>query len=489
MRTFYDLLKVPRNATGEQILVAYRQRCLEVHPDKGGSDLEFINVKRAFEVLSDPQKRAQYDTYVLLKEKQELEREIEKLREERNRKPNTQTANNTTRERASNYAQSSYCDNNKKSNDKKGGGCIRDLLLIILVIIVAVALIMQIPNFLGGKPRTGVINTEQKAYSIPATGPKETKPAKKEDAVSEYVFNVEEAKKLYDALALKKYDMEGFGGHKAFFAEMRDSRNRRKLFREIVDRGDFKMEELNAYEKKMFSLDGILIYRVLGDIKHVRIENSASFEDENTFAEMLYSVDGEQRYVSLNSREDLLWKHPFAYPVTEGSTPSQGDIKVSTTPDKTEAYTETKYRTGERPYSSYYRDERDKNSLSELTISNLTSTDAVVLLVSFSGKVTRNVFISQDSEYTMTKIPGGLYKVKVMYGNSWNSDKDNGDGFPRGGFMRNVSFSETQSSDPFDFIPERKSDGVSYPTYSMTLHKVQNGNLNTKKITKGDFFQ
>lgn len=36
MKTFYDILKISRNASREEILEAYRKRCIETHPDKGG---------------------------------------------------------------------------------------------------------------------------------------------------------------------------------------------------------------------------------------------------------------------------------------------------------------------------------------------------------------------------------------------------------------------------------------------------------------------
>jgi curved DNA-binding protein CbpA len=42
---------------------AYREAIRKAHPDKGGSDELFNKVQTAFEVLSDPQKRAVYDAW------------------------------------------------------------------------------------------------------------------------------------------------------------------------------------------------------------------------------------------------------------------------------------------------------------------------------------------------------------------------------------------------------------------------------------------
>ena len=75
MNTFYEILGVSRNATTLEIQAAYRKRCLETHPDKGGNEIDFLNVRKGYKILSDTTKRAQYDKWILLKEKEELERE------------------------------------------------------------------------------------------------------------------------------------------------------------------------------------------------------------------------------------------------------------------------------------------------------------------------------------------------------------------------------------------------------------------------------
>lgn len=61
---FYDLLRLPRDATQEEIRRAYRQLVLRLHPDtnvkKGDTEL-FIDIQQAYEQLSDPHRRANYD--------------------------------------------------------------------------------------------------------------------------------------------------------------------------------------------------------------------------------------------------------------------------------------------------------------------------------------------------------------------------------------------------------------------------------------------
>ena len=57
----YDLLGVARNATQEDIKKAYKRNALTHHPDKGGNEEAFKALNRAFETLSDTNRRYNYD--------------------------------------------------------------------------------------------------------------------------------------------------------------------------------------------------------------------------------------------------------------------------------------------------------------------------------------------------------------------------------------------------------------------------------------------
>mmetsp|Transcript_73012 Transcript_73012/g.136363 ORF Transcript_73012/g.136363 Transcript_73012/m.136363 type:complete len:410 (-) Transcript_73012:30-1259(-) len=63
-RSHYEVLEVSSDAEPQDIRKAYRRLALATHPDKGGSAEEFFNVAQAFEVLSCPKARAEYDQSV-----------------------------------------------------------------------------------------------------------------------------------------------------------------------------------------------------------------------------------------------------------------------------------------------------------------------------------------------------------------------------------------------------------------------------------------
>ena len=64
---YYELLGITKNATAAEIKKAYRKKALEYHPDKNPGDTKseelFKKAAEAYEVLSDPNKKARYDQY------------------------------------------------------------------------------------------------------------------------------------------------------------------------------------------------------------------------------------------------------------------------------------------------------------------------------------------------------------------------------------------------------------------------------------------
>src|SRR5438094_8241122 len=66
-RDHYEVLGVGRGATPEEIKAAFRKLAQQHHPDKNPNDphagVRFKEINAAYQVLSDPQRRAMYDRF------------------------------------------------------------------------------------------------------------------------------------------------------------------------------------------------------------------------------------------------------------------------------------------------------------------------------------------------------------------------------------------------------------------------------------------
>jgi molecular chaperone DnaJ len=62
-RDYYDVLGIDKNADASTIKKAYRKLAKEKHPDSGGNEDEFKEIAEAYDVLSNDDKKKQYDTF------------------------------------------------------------------------------------------------------------------------------------------------------------------------------------------------------------------------------------------------------------------------------------------------------------------------------------------------------------------------------------------------------------------------------------------
>ena len=60
---YYEVLGVAKTATQDEIKKAFHKLAHKHHPDKGGDEKKFKEINEAYQVLSDKQKRAQYDQF------------------------------------------------------------------------------------------------------------------------------------------------------------------------------------------------------------------------------------------------------------------------------------------------------------------------------------------------------------------------------------------------------------------------------------------
>ncbi len=63
MPDLYEILGISRDASPDDVKRAYRSKARASHPDAGGDEETFKQVTHAYQVLSDPEKRARYDRF------------------------------------------------------------------------------------------------------------------------------------------------------------------------------------------------------------------------------------------------------------------------------------------------------------------------------------------------------------------------------------------------------------------------------------------
>jgi len=77
--SLYDILGITKNATDEEIKSAYRKKMKEEHSDVNPNfdEEKFLNIRKAYETLSDKRRRAQYDeTGHILPESSEIQSKV-----------------------------------------------------------------------------------------------------------------------------------------------------------------------------------------------------------------------------------------------------------------------------------------------------------------------------------------------------------------------------------------------------------------------------
>ena len=123
------------------------------------------------------------------------------------------------------------------------------------------------------------------------------------------------------------------------------------------------------------------------------------------------------------------------------------------------------------------------NGNATLTIKNGGNSDAIICLYSISNDRTiRNEYVQKNSNFTMSNIAQGEYKIRVFYGNDWNPNLENSCG-TKGNFESDVNFSEFDGTEYFE-DSER-----GYTNASITLYTVSGGNASSSAIDQSHFFR
>lgn len=434
MRTFYEVLGVGRNATQKEILDAYHRKVIENHPDKGGDAVTFMNIKKAYETLKDPETRARYDLWVRKKERGPIHLSWHI------------------------YLRSFL---NKIGENEELSSKILDLIF-----------------------------SNDMLFAELKCSPSERYAA---EVVKRYLSVI----RIRDPrLAAACLEMDS-ACNQILLNECPSGKSERKTEGKSSKR-------IFDGEMTFYIITAIFVACVVGyiivSIDSTKRENVAAVQKDSIHADQTLNADnatGDDGVLPTSydyiGKDYLLADYAGEdHTVDKSKRVSLEEAKASNmryVEQEDVNYEETFFVTGDIPYRSYFgRGVYDQSSLSELNIINHSSRDAVVLLEKVSGKVIRNVYIKKGDSFTMKNVPSSYCIVKVMYGNSWNSEKDNGPSFPKGGFMKNISFMQSQYSETFDFFPKEETYSTNFPTYSITLHTVKNGNMDTDPIDMEDFF-
>ena len=276
MNTFYDILGVSRNATTLEIQAAYRKRCLETHPDKGGNEIDFLNVRKGYKILSDTTKRAQYDKWILLKEKEELERE-EQLNSEK---------------------QTSYNDVDSQPtsiNETTNKFSFINYFWVIIMAIISIIIISTIYN-----------ENQESSYNKVSTKHFDTRP---KQIINQEVY-ITDSKGLYRKLA---ENISTIGTYDDFLNELQNSYITEWYFEKakslnigINTRRDFDRLFINEPRYKQPIKDGRWLYEILSEHIHTTDTYDEFLEElKNSFIAEWYYEKAKELNVGIYSREQF----------------------------------------------------------------------------------------------------------------------------------------------------------------------------------------
>ena len=276
MNTFYEILGVSRNATTLEIQAAYRKRCLETHPDKGGNEIDFLNVRKGYKILSDTTKRAQYDKWILLKEKEELERE-EQLNSEK---------------------QTSYNDVDSQPtsiNETTNKFSFINYFWVIIMAIISIIIISTIYN-----------ENQESSYNKVSTKHFDTRP---KQIINQEVY-ITDSKGLYKKLA---ENISTIGTYDDFLNELQNSYITEWYFEKakslnigINTRRDFDRLFINEPRYKQPIKDGRWLYEILSEHIHTTDTYDEFLEElKNSYIAEWYYEKAKELNVGIYSREQF----------------------------------------------------------------------------------------------------------------------------------------------------------------------------------------
>lgn len=408
--TYYTKLGISETATPEEIRAAYLRLIKIYHPDRNiNSEAETIcrKINQAYEVLSDPVRRAKYDTDLWLYRQSHKDGQSTYSASGNTYRETVHSSNSEYQNANNTRTQSSQQKPYKEPTEWEDMiGSIKEnkfffYASVSLIIIIAAILIFATPNDA----------TDYKGYPLHNYELSDEHWTSRETYVTDDRYNTE---------------------------SVPDSRN------------DYNGITPERREE---------IFRMLDAAKQ---------------------GIGTQHEISEKSGTDNVRS------VSENRGGTQ-QIALSGAPKLTKSpYEGNSLSTSFSPYVDLYENYYDPDSWNSITFNNGSQYDAIVFLLdSDCNVVIRHNYIRSGDVYMMKQLPSGRYKLKVYQGKNWNPNESAYSTMPLGRFDNDEIFSKTTKKYDFE-IPS--SDSENYIAYSITLHKVEDGNLQTKSISRKEMF-
>ena len=421
IHTYYDNLKVSRNAPSEVIRAAYKSLAVKYHPDRNLSNKDDATrvmalINEAYEVLSDVEKRKQHDIWIKEQENPKIKNDVIQ--------PSSGTDNiseiikNTNHEIYSLAKDIYYLKEKLTALGFSKNKYINNLLLVIsyplslsLVFLLTYnfwTFVDYVFNFGGGGAFEAIMIFACMLTVVPS-----------------YFLSLYLCRIFYMYVLDDKKNIIEFKNIKIKVLELE-----KRLQNLHTKKNKIELELLNAKEVTLKS-------KIISIISHL-LEYGAIY-----IVLMLFAFVFVQQSDFFNGSSGKPYVKPVLAPNGE-SWPSQ---------------------------SGYLYGYRQLNNigLSSLTIDNsANSTDVFVKLFSVENNniyQARAFYIAAHDSFIVKNITAGKYDIRYL---------DLGDG-------------SIYRSDLFNLSETETYNGVNFSNLTITLYKVQNGNMQTRKISGSEF--
>lgn len=447
MTDYYKLLGILPNATTEEIKKSYRQLALKHHPDLNpgnvNSEAFFKNVTEAYNVLSDPEKRATYN------EKWNRFRQATRDNSERNKGSKYDNESNITPNKillALRVIKNDFISNHSRKTDANSlYSHLNDLFSIA-----------NIDALLAHKNMNANREIIREFIACCEALPPE---------------NIEQLLPKVIKLA---------GSDKDSVSEIVAS----KAIANMLSLGRTNKLVIPWETIKSLALSISIIIIFIGVLMMKEKSVSSSYSSDPSIG----NSDGDLTNTFLDQQEEgaspsVNSKSNSAYipALTAEQIVQQEKNKLIS-----EGWTESDVNNGPMP-SCYNFTPKRSNIDNYLEVHVGGGTDVAIKVMNLkTDKCIRYVFINSGSIYKISNIPEGVYYLKIAYGKDWLSKVVDGQCIGR--FVRNPMYEK--GDDLMDFNLQYTSDGYRIPSFELKLDVIATKTVNnfvSQEISEGEF--